>query len=377
MKRIGALFAALLLALGAFLPAALGDGADLDYYYTLYDEQDNRLCLLNCHVSPGDEYIAADNALYRVLYVREEEHKAVAEYVGQEESPLVRVSSEPEKQRLVAMYVTHSDESYEPSDGTFSDEERGGIYDVAGWLKENLEAQGVTVILDESTHFPHDSGAYDRSRATAMRLLQQMPAAIFDIHRDGIPAEEYETEIDGEEATKVRLLVGRSNPNADANRAFAKLVKAVADEKYPDLVKDIFIGKGNYNQELAPNSLLLEFGTHESDKEDVRVTTEAMAEVLNAAVFGMTAAEEEPPVASPTEKPQSEQKTPVSPEVEEAQQEVKKSRGMSAVWWILAGVGLLVVFGLAASGNLKGIGRTISEMTGGLLGKKPKDGQKK
>ena len=34
--------------------------------------------------------------------------------------------------------------------------------------------------------------------------------------------------------SKVRLLVGRSNPNAAANREFAKELKAAADEMYPD-----------------------------------------------------------------------------------------------------------------------------------------------
>ena len=40
--------------------------------------------------------------------------------------------------------------------------------------------------------------------------------------------------------SSTRLLVGKSNPNADANRKFAKQIKAAADEMYPDLIKDIY-----------------------------------------------------------------------------------------------------------------------------------------
>lgn len=65
-----------------------------------------------------------------------------------------------------------------------------------------------------------------------------------------------------------------------------KKLKAAADSEYPGLIKDIFIGKGNYNQELMPQSILLEFGTHTSNKEEVLRSTELMADVLHTVLFG-------------------------------------------------------------------------------------------
>ena len=59
-------------------------------------------------------------------------------------------------------------------------------------------------------------------------------------------------------------------------------LKSVADEYYPGLIKDIFIGKGNYNQEILPDSVLLEFGTHVSDKEQVLTSTKYMADVITS-----------------------------------------------------------------------------------------------
>ena len=189
--------------------------------------------------------------------------------------------------KLIAMYVTHSDESYVPSDGSQSINGQGGIYDVAREFRDALQKQGVNVILDESTHLPHDSGAYRRSRQTAERLLQKQPDAIIDIHRNGIPDEsEYARTINGEEASRVRLLVGRSNQNSSVNREFAKQLKAVADKQYPGLVKDIFIGKGNYNQDLAPHAILLEFGTHTISKERVLNSTDMMAQVVSTTLYG-------------------------------------------------------------------------------------------
>lgn len=75
-------------------------------------------------------------------------------------------------------------------------------------------------------------GAYRRSRATAVELLKQGPSALIDVHRDGIPdASEYTTEVDGEEMTQVRLLVGRSNPNSAANREFAEKAEGCGGQR--------------------------------------------------------------------------------------------------------------------------------------------------
>ncbi|MBQ3014849.1 MAG: stage II sporulation protein P, partial [Clostridia bacterium] len=74
-------------------------------------------------------------------------------------------------------------------------------------------------------------------------LLKGQPNGIFDIHRDGIPdPDEYRTTVGNQEMSMVRLLVGKSNQNKDANMAFAKQIKAIGDKVYPGLIKDIYIG---------------------------------------------------------------------------------------------------------------------------------------
>ena len=281
MKQLTLKTAPLLaLLLMLLTPAALADDGEGCVTVTV---DGAALFTLAGEVSEGDEYISADNTLYRIESVSG--GAATAVRIGQEDMPDVSwldagdaqavfaasvpaASSSTDSasgggQKLIAMYVTHSDESYIPSDGTQSIEGQGGIYDVARQFRDALQAQGIDVILDESTHLPHDSGAYRRSRQTAERLLENRPDAIIDIHRDGIPDQsEYTLTVNGENASRVRLLVGRSNQNSAVNREFAKQLKAVADKEYPGLVKDIFIGKGNYNQDLSPNAILLEFGTH-------------------------------------------------------------------------------------------------------------------
>ena len=165
-----------------------------------------------------------------------------------------------------------------------------------------------------------------------------------------MPAEQYETEVDGKDISKVRLFVGRTNQNAAENRAFARQIKAEADREYPGLIKDIFIGKGNYNQDLSPNSLLLEFGTHEIDKEKAKEATGYIAEVLDSVLFGPGAKAE-------------------------GAEKARSGAAARGIGWALGLAALAaLVYALVSTGSVKGawdkLGRGIGEMTGGLLGKR-------
>lgn len=359
-------------------PALCEDWGDESGIYTAVTE-DGATLFAVCHpLAEGDEYISRDNILYRIsrvtgqtavaLRISEEDMPDVSWLDTGEAQPVFAANSIPaasgstDNRKLIAMYVTHSDESYIPSDGTESIEGQGGIYDVAREFRDALQAQGVDVILDESTHLPHDSGAYRRSRRTAERLLQKRPDAIIDIHRDGIPDQsEYTCTIDGENASQVRLLVGRANQNSEVNRAFAKQIKAVADKQYPGLIKDIFIGKGTYNQDLSPNAILLEFGTHTISKERVLNSTDLMAEVVSTTLYGPQTG--------------SAKSTESAGQAKEAKTATENKSSIKGIGWILlvAVIGI-TLFAFLQTGNVKAmgskIGRNMREMSGGLIGKK-------
>ena len=83
--------------------------------------------------------------------------------------------------------------------------------------------------------------------------------------------------------TGVRIVVGKQNQNRDANLEYAKRIKAIADEKFPGLIIGIFHAKGNYNQDLGPRMILLEFGTHTTTLEEAKRSTALMAQVIPAA----------------------------------------------------------------------------------------------
>ena len=356
----------------AVLPAYAQEEDLTEAIYTLVDASGNTITQIHGHCEVGDEYISGDNQHYRVASVDSETKQAQVEHLGAAEMPALDWLDQTESlpvsavgKRKIALYCTHSDESYIEGDGTESDEERGGIYDIADLFAGKLEKLGATVEVNTETHHPHDAGAYRRSRQTAMALIKTGPNAIFDLHRDGIPdPEEYAVTIGDKPMSKVRLLVGKSNQNKEANLAFAKQIKAVGDKVYPGLIKDIYMGKGTYNQDLAPRSVLLEFGTHTLPKDRVEASTGPMAEVVYKTLFGGVIGSAGASDASSSKK------------TEEVKPATESNEGSGAiVWLILALVVGLCIFAFLSAGRGGGMDKwkhSFSEMTGGLIGKKPK-----
>ena len=290
-------------------------------YFSLVNEQNNIVHQTAIQVYPGDTYIAGDNSKYvvvevngytaRCIYQGKEPMPTIADDSLAQSSilegaiPIVKQGSQP----TIAVYHTHSDESYVPTDGKESIEGKGGIYDVGAAFVDKLKSMGFNVQYNMENHNPHDVNAYNRSRKTAAGLMKQAPDAIIDIHRDAVPPGEYQTKVKGQDATKVKLVVGRSNPNMKTNMEFAKNLKAAMDKKTPGLSDGIFMGKGSYNQDLSPRAMLIEVGAHTNDKAAAEKGVQAFAEVLPA-VLGVSAgaAGQTNPGADPAKKPASNQK---------------------------------------------------------------------
>lgn len=357
------LFAAALL----LTPCALAEDENV---YTMVDVSGNPITMRAGRMYIGDEYISGDDRLFRIVSVDDAALTAVAEDLGDARIDSQALSAffdlraaaeetadkaDADGRKLICMYSTHSDESYIPEDGEYSKWENAGIYDVGNALKDELETLGIDVVYSEESFLPHDADAYNRSRATAEELLKKAPDALLDIHRDAIPAEEYETTVDGEDISMVRLFVGRSNQNSAANKAFAQQIKKLADEKYPGLIKDIYIGKGNYNQELYPQALLLEFGTHKIEKDKAIGATKYIAEVLDSVLYGDTA---------------------------KAEAKAENKPAAKGIFWVI-GLAILgaAIYALVSTGGFGSawnkLKRGASEITGGMVGKKPDDRDKK
>lgn len=284
-------------------------------FTTIMDEQENVLSLMSRAVYPGDEIYTAEGRLYRLEKV--EGDRAVAKFLGMDPQIVAlnefyhsqalpaanpNNGSKPAPPANFALYHTHTDESYLPSDGTASIRFKGGIYKVGTILAEGLRKAGMGVDYDQTPHCPHDNNAYVRSRRTAVKLLNAGPVAMFDVHRDGVPDPKfYRDQISGMNVARIRVVVGRENPRMAANLDFAKQMLTAVNNVYPKVVKEIFVGKGNYNQDLLPTALLLEAGTYTNTREEAERGISLFAEALPTAL-GISLAAPAPEGAAAPEK---------------------------------------------------------------------------
>ncbi len=131
------------------------------------------------------------------------------------------------------------------------------------------------------THVPHDAGAYNRSRRTATKLVSDNLDAVFDVHRDAVPREEYDRDIEGRDLVQIMMVIGHQNQNMSSNKSFAEELKKVADANHPGLIKGILVARGNFNQDLSPRAMLIEVGAHTNSRQQAEESVALFADVVS------------------------------------------------------------------------------------------------
>lgn len=330
-------------------------------YFTIVDENGVTVYITGWGVKAGDQFLTDKNIRYEITSVEGDIAHAqkigevnLGQYLPPEESQpglfssLLKTRIAKAQGGKVAVYHTHSDESYVPTDGKESILGAGGIYKVGDVFTKSLQSKGLEVIHSQAKHDPHDDMAYERSRRTAMDLVKQQPAAIFDIHRDAVPPQVYKATINGEDVTKVQLVVGKYGPTGKQIEDYALQIKAASDKQHPGLVKGIFFAKGgDYNQDLHPRSMLLEVGAHTNDRASAERGVALFADVIPT-VLGTSS-------AAPTAQ---------NGAADVGTAATGPSGAMKSIGWI---VGLLVVgvvaFLFLSTGSLKEAGAKVKQFT--------------
>ncbi len=263
-------------------PPALAKTAEeeaADGYYSFVTDSGEVVFVTSLKVTVGDQFITEDNKQYtvtslqgKIAHVKFDGKLDLSGYLPPEKGILAATREKflaalfPSKtgaagKQTIAIYHTHSDESYVPTSGV-SSKPWGDIYKVGRVLKDTLQKEGYNAVQSLANHNPHDGAAYERSRRTVMKLLRYRPVTLFDVHRDAVPAKFYTDTIANTPIVKITLVVGRENQNRSTILEYAKTIKAQTDQKVPRLIKGIFNASGDYNQDVSPRALLLEFGSH-------------------------------------------------------------------------------------------------------------------
>ena len=324
--------------------------------YMIYNEDDELICEKSS-IEVGDTFITRDFYEYQITKV--DSHKGYAKLIKKLEIPKIKrkdyvannkLSQRGKLSKKICLYMTHNDESYRLTDGYDSIYGAGGIHDVARFLKNELVKKDIDVVLDETLHIPHNSSAYLRSGVTAQKLLDaERPDAMFDVHRDGVSKSYYYYNDGDKDYSKIRIVVGKSNPNFDENYKFAQTIFAIGNSMYPWLFSDIYCGKGHYNQALQPTDLLFEMGTYLIEKEYVYNTIPLLVDVIDTTLYasltdddGDITIDDNSPATN--DNPTTITKPSINPNIEK--EEIKSNNNKGWIGAMLVSFAIIISLGL-------------------------------
>ena len=222
-----------------------------------------------------------------MVWQEEEETGPVYDYVP-DPSP-----SRDAKTPMIYLYNTHQTEGYS----------KVGIseYDIVPtvlfasyYLREQLNDFGLPTLV-ETTELAEIlrlnqwsySHSYDASRYLILEAKKEHPSIQYfiDIHRDAISYESSTTESNGQKYAKVLFVVGKEHPNYEQNLKLATALNEKLKLKINSITRGV-IGKegknvnGIYNQDISPNSLLIEVGGQYNNIAEVTNTMQLLARVL-------------------------------------------------------------------------------------------------
>ena len=192
---------------------------------------------------------------------------------------------------LVGLYYTHTAESFVPTSGVTHKPggQRGDIVEVGGALTKRLNTYGIGAVQNTNIHdYPSFMKAYGVSELTVKSMLAENPSLqmIFDIHRDAEKRDNYIATVNGVQVARMMIIVTTGQPGASIqphwqqNHAFAKLIDARMNQRYPGVSRGIRMDDWRYNQHLHPRALLIEVGCQENTKEEAERGIELFGDIV-------------------------------------------------------------------------------------------------
>ncbi len=170
---------------------------------------------------------------------------------------------------LVAIYHTHTSESYAPGE-SHAKGDVGEIVEVGRTLKEALAERGISAVHSETVHdYPVFKDAFDLSYETIAEQLAQNATVkmVFDLHRDGLPpaadAAATTATVDGQKVARILFVVGdQDNPHAAQNLAFAENLEARLNELHPGVSRGVKVQHGSFNLRVSPQAVAVFIGSY-------------------------------------------------------------------------------------------------------------------
>lgn len=212
-------------------------------------------------------------------------------------APVIFEEKEEEKspslEPLVYIFNTHQTEGYNtPNMEAFNI--NNTVFLASHILKEYLSDLGIGSIVEENSivDILNTNGwKYGRSYQASRILLESAkknnPSLNFfvDLHRDSASIDRTMIEINNIRYAKVMFVVGLEHENYEKNLKLAKYLNDKLKEVNPGLSRGVLEKKGPgvngiYNQDISPNTILIEVGGQYNSIEEVNETLKIMAKII-------------------------------------------------------------------------------------------------
>lgn len=144
-------------------------------------------------------------------------------------------------------------------------------------IVEELDARG----MDYGGSYP-----VSREHVQAAQKENKDLEIFLDVHRDSLRKDSTTTRIKGKDYARLLFVVGTGHRDFEKNLAFTEGLHALLDSRNPGISKGILEkdrsqGNGIYNQDLSPNSVIVEIGGVDNTAEEISLTVEALANALS------------------------------------------------------------------------------------------------
>ncbi|MEW9674270.1 stage II sporulation protein P [Ammoniphilus sp. 3BR4] len=200
--------------------------------------------------------------------------------------------SKSEFNGTVYIYQTHNHESFVSENlykkSAVQSKERN-IELVGERLVNSLRDNNMNVIHNKEDYMGQMvvyAKLYEQSRKPLQEALNKDKniKMVFDIHRDSRKRQDTTVKINGKEVANVYFVVSKKNPDWKANEGFANKIHKKMEQMYPGVSEGVLVKEeGNelaYNQDLHPNSLIIEMGGVENTLEEEYRTADMLANVI-------------------------------------------------------------------------------------------------
>ena len=196
-------------------------------------------------------------------------------------------------------YTMPKGQEYETDIPARSHDTAYNVVRVGDEIASVFEEAGISVLHDRTLHDAESyNGSYAHAEAAIERYLKNYPSIHFvlDVHRDAIEdktgkAYKVISPIDGKNAAQISLVVGSDGSGLPhdhwrENLKLAARIQQQVLDRYPTLMRPMYLRNSRYNEHATTGSLLVEVGAAGNSLEEAlyaaRLFAGEMAKVLTS-----------------------------------------------------------------------------------------------